>query len=326
MRKESDSAQFGALMAALCTTFDRQPSRLLIETYFNALADLTIEQVGRAAQLAISSCRFFPKPIELRELVESSPDDRAQAAWALLEEARAKVGYWVSVWFDDDPAMAQALTDTFGGWLAFCDQMHMVFSEETGRQIGGLSAEMQRAKQKEFLANYRRAVKAPRRIERYQPGKHETDNRATVAGWQRTNFPDGRFSQPLGILTGGEVRVISVAFDSTTAQLCDDARLMLESGNARRLIEARQIQAPTTRRSLPPKPDNSAPKMSLDEALASGDESLVGLEKLPALLPQIFNGSQEATAPMSISELAEKARMLRENLATRSEETQRGNS
>lgn len=226
--QQSDFKPFSKALYALGEVFGRQLTETVINVYFKTFADFTIEEFESACYKAINECKFFPKPVELRQLIEGSADERAQAAWTFIEDLRAKVGYYSSVWIED-AALSQALADTFGGWISFCDSMHQVFDSESGRQIAGYSDEMKRAKQKEFIINYNRALKFPRRSERYHVGHTERENRNAVGSWKRGLFPDGVFYQPLGLIIGGEIATVSLPCAAYTAQLTAGAREQLEA-------------------------------------------------------------------------------------------------
>lgn len=88
--------------------------------YATALQDLAPEQVRNAMGRAIMESKFFPSVAELRQYVDSSPDDRAQRAWLLLRRAVEEVGAWRSLLIDD-PYAAEALRRVSGSWHAFCE-------------------------------------------------------------------------------------------------------------------------------------------------------------------------------------------------------------
>jgi hypothetical protein len=72
---DDDFESFGQHLAACAETLgvDLTPAR--IEGYFVALRDLPIEPVLRAIEIATATSRFFPKPIELRELAGAGLPD-----------------------------------------------------------------------------------------------------------------------------------------------------------------------------------------------------------------------------------------------------------
>ena len=115
-----DVRPFGEAMHALGETFNEPVSDVRIEAYFDALSDLSIEQVNAACRLAFRSCRFFPKPVELRELI-GGDGNPAELAWgAVLKEIR-RVGYMGTPRLDD--RTLTAVEETWGGWRRLCETL-----------------------------------------------------------------------------------------------------------------------------------------------------------------------------------------------------------
>ena len=117
-----DRAAFAEAMLALGETFNEPVSPIRTEAYFDALRDLTIAQVNGGARLAIRACRFFPKPVELRELIEGTPDGHADAGWAELIREVRRVGYLGTPAFTDDRT-ARAIKETWGSWARLCETL-----------------------------------------------------------------------------------------------------------------------------------------------------------------------------------------------------------
>lgn len=117
MNRVSDWNQFLTGMKVLCETFQREPSELLVLAYWKALDHLSIEEFERAVIKAVGSLRFFPKPVELRELVRGDAGAEAALAWDRVERAMSSFGTYRSVQFDD-PAIHLAI-ESMGGWVSF---------------------------------------------------------------------------------------------------------------------------------------------------------------------------------------------------------------
>lgn len=122
---ESDMPRFRKVMAVLYVTFQRDPDPVLGEVYFQALKDLSIDSLEKASMLATQRLKFFPKPAELRELVEGNAalpaatiEDEAEIATGQAFAAISSVGQYRSVTFDD-PAIHMTVED-LSGWGAFC--------------------------------------------------------------------------------------------------------------------------------------------------------------------------------------------------------------
>jgi hypothetical protein len=202
---DNDRDWFADQMEGLGLTYDKEVTDPLSEIYFRALMAYSVEQIERAVNQIIITSKFFPKPSELIELIEGSPDDQAAIAWEVANEAMRKAGYFQSVLFED-AAIGAALITTFGSWTGFCEAMHQVWSEGDAsfeereaarlerrqaegrrRLVSGLSDEMVASKRKEFFSAYRNARREARATA-YLPGHFEIENRNTVAGWSRGQF------------------------------------------------------------------------------------------------------------------------------------------
>lgn len=87
----SDAPRFAQVLASVAETLNVTLSTARIEGYWLVLRDLDLEAFERGATIAMRECRFFPVPIELRELAElgyiRSPEARQQALW-LAEAVR----------------------------------------------------------------------------------------------------------------------------------------------------------------------------------------------------------------------------------------------
>lgn len=117
-----DRGRFAELIGALAETFDESLSVLRLEIYFEALGDLELGTVERAVIEAARTLKFFPKPAELRALIEGSPEDRAELAWMEVLQQVRFVGYYGTPTFTD-PAITRAIRDLFGGWPALCERL-----------------------------------------------------------------------------------------------------------------------------------------------------------------------------------------------------------
>lgn len=112
-----DRAEFARAFAILADTFDAQVSSVRIGAYFDALSDLPLEAVLRAMRDATSSLRFFPKPVELRELAGYGAPDAGVVEAALLEHLRSLGG---DRRMPDDPFL-RLVVERMGGLLTVVD-------------------------------------------------------------------------------------------------------------------------------------------------------------------------------------------------------------
>jgi hypothetical protein len=120
-----------------------------IAAYFEALADLEITDVRSALAVLRREGRFFPRPVEIREVIEGSPEDEAHVVWQRLNQAA----------YTDErcPVLtrsAKAALEAVGGWRA----MRTVPVAQLGR-LATL-----------FVRAYLAAERAERRTRRALPG------------------------------------------------------------------------------------------------------------------------------------------------------------
>lgn len=159
MRRET----FVAALAVLSEVFGREVSPALTEVYWEIFRDYPDALFRTAVTRAVRTLRFFPRPSDLLEILEGSPEDRALLAWQTLEKSIRTIGSWDSVRFED-PALSAAV-ENLGGWTKVCE-----WTEE----------EMP-IRRREFERHYR--ICAERRIRgpQWHPGWIEINNRA--GGW-----------------------------------------------------------------------------------------------------------------------------------------------
>ena len=66
---EKDFRRFSKALGVLTELFDKKLSPVAIKAYFNSLDKFTINQVEAAISQSMVKCRFFPKPVELIEMI-----------------------------------------------------------------------------------------------------------------------------------------------------------------------------------------------------------------------------------------------------------------
>jgi hypothetical protein len=140
---DADRSRFAELMYALSETFDTKVSALRVQLYFDALVDLPIAAVERAARLAVGTLRFFPKPTELRELVQGNVEDEAGIAWAAFQREVSRVGYMREP--DLPAATMDAIRLVFGDWRRACASLPSPDSDRAPELMGW---------RKQFIAAY----------------------------------------------------------------------------------------------------------------------------------------------------------------------------
>jgi hypothetical protein len=119
---DADRGVFGEGMFVLGETFNEPVSEIRAEAYFDALKDFTLVQATTAIRLAMRSLRFFPKPVELREMVEGTPDGNADTAWAAVLEQIRRVGYLGWPTFQDE-RVPETIRQLWGSWSRLCETL-----------------------------------------------------------------------------------------------------------------------------------------------------------------------------------------------------------
>src|SRR5690606_33933929 len=110
-----------SLMLALSETFNEPVSETRAGMYFDALSELTIQEVEQAMRLSLRRSKFFPRPAELLELVSGSAEDQADEAWQSVINAVRRVGAYRTPTLDD--AAMDTVRRLFGTWSRACQQL-----------------------------------------------------------------------------------------------------------------------------------------------------------------------------------------------------------
>lgn len=120
---DTDRPAFARGLYALGETFNEPVSEMRAEAYFDALADLPIDAVLAAMRQAIQTGRFFPRPVEIREGIQGSTEDRAEMAWGATLSLVRRYGSWHCPQMCDwpDEATRRAAYELFGGWQRLCE-------------------------------------------------------------------------------------------------------------------------------------------------------------------------------------------------------------
>lgn len=127
--QETDKNSFHELMLGAGELYGKEITKPLLRIYFNALEDLTIEQVTHAFSAHIKSTdqagTFFPKPADLIRQITGSVkeqqqlvEDRAEMAWACIEREISRIGSYGTLELEDKQAIAAV--KSIGGWRQLC--------------------------------------------------------------------------------------------------------------------------------------------------------------------------------------------------------------
>lgn len=106
-------------LIALAELFDRPPlSEAVLAMYDKALDRFTDEQFDRAMNMAVKTCKFFPKPAELIEFMQGDAAGNALVAWETLQQTMQQHGPYRSVLFQDGRIFR--VVQALGGWKEVC--------------------------------------------------------------------------------------------------------------------------------------------------------------------------------------------------------------
>ena len=159
MNKTKDEKKFAGLIAMLDETFGKESSKLRVEIYFGALKEFEITEVEQAIYLAIGTLKFYPKPVELIELMTGNLEDISALAWTDFLHG---LNGWHSVRFEDKIITATILA-IFPSWFEACQ---LTLTELS-------------FKRKEFIEVYKAIARNPQRVAFLPdilPGYFEIDN------------------------------------------------------------------------------------------------------------------------------------------------------
>ena len=112
---ELDRKGFSNVMQLLAATYDKEATMDLMEAYWGALKDLSLDDIKQSASEAMKRLEWMPKPAQLRKLAgDVEPDQRAAIAWQSVRKALSKHGTYKSVDFSDP--VVNATIRNMGGW------------------------------------------------------------------------------------------------------------------------------------------------------------------------------------------------------------------
>lgn len=116
--------QFLSGFLPLSEAFEKEYSPAVTDLYFNALKRFEYADFQRACAEILATKKFMPKIAEFLEVLDPKPakedlEARAVEAWNAANEARARVGQYRSVKFDDE-RIHKTIAANYGDWVRFC--------------------------------------------------------------------------------------------------------------------------------------------------------------------------------------------------------------
>lgn len=112
--------KFRTEFAGLCEVFDREPTKALAHAYYEALNDLTDDQLSEAVAFVLRTRKYtkLPLPSDIREAITGDIQSAAIIALDKAEKAIERHSAYRSVQFDD-PVIHMVIS-AMGGWYKFC--------------------------------------------------------------------------------------------------------------------------------------------------------------------------------------------------------------
>ena len=118
----NDFNDFANAMGSLAEIHSKEISPTLMKTYFKLFFQFSIEQIQKAVSEAMLTLKYFPKPVELIELIQGKLEDKAEIELSKVVNAIRRHGAYSSIVFDDPVTMA-VIQNGFGGWIKLCDEL-----------------------------------------------------------------------------------------------------------------------------------------------------------------------------------------------------------
>jgi len=118
-----EGREFALILLAMGELFETPVSEQRAELFTRAMEDLPFEHVKAAMSRYSHTGLFFPKPVEIRDLVLGNDEDAAEEAWTHVRREIRRVG-WMGVPCWIDKATEEAALGLFGGgWRALCERL-----------------------------------------------------------------------------------------------------------------------------------------------------------------------------------------------------------
>lgn len=163
---EKDRPEFLNLLMGTCEMLSSKkepPSEFFIDMYWERMKRFSLKEVEQAFNVALDTLKFFPKPVEIIELITGGKDnleDIAQIEATKVLQAIRRIGGGESVRFTD-PITTAVLQRGFNGWVQLTAQ---------------LMAENEKWFIKDFISIYTAYARQNIKCTDYLPGIVEMEN------------------------------------------------------------------------------------------------------------------------------------------------------
>jgi hypothetical protein len=113
-----DIKRFASNLNGLAEILGAELSELKLSFYERALSHFSDDHIEMAVTVAAQTMEFFPKPVQLIEIIQGKSQERALIAWDQLIASVQRYGSYHSVIFGDGK-IAKAV-ELMGGWVHVC--------------------------------------------------------------------------------------------------------------------------------------------------------------------------------------------------------------
>ncbi len=122
---KSEFKTFCEIMWGVADNFGAEINKYGLKMRFQALKELTIDELRQAAMNVIKSRKYtkMPTVAEILEQVRGNPDDIAMVEAGKVLQAIKRYGAYSSVVFDNPVTMA-VIHQGFGGWIKLCTDLN----------------------------------------------------------------------------------------------------------------------------------------------------------------------------------------------------------
>ena len=119
---DNKEKKFKKILQMTCKYFDKELEPEIIEIYFDSFKDYNIQNIQKAFSQAIKTLRFFPRVVDIIEIIEGGgdPKDKGFIQATLVLNAIRNVGAYKTVVFNDEITMA-VIDRVYGGWIKLCE-------------------------------------------------------------------------------------------------------------------------------------------------------------------------------------------------------------
>lgn len=120
--ENEDRKEFLNIINKTAILYDAELKKEKIDIYWDIFKEYSLEEFKDAMNQAVRSCKFFPKPAEIIELMggKLSIQDEATKEALLVINAMRQVGGHETVRFKD-PVTNAVVLKGYGGWIKLCD-------------------------------------------------------------------------------------------------------------------------------------------------------------------------------------------------------------